>query len=263
MPVKWYNPSKCENDIELSICADKLPYFMLYTREQYKRRHNHYVTTREATCERLFGRTLAAIANPAHRSAEEAEYYLDYQQRFPFSLGCGVMNRICAFVESQMDNMNWEQSNVPEFDYRKLKRGIDYSNSSARRVREIYKQYTKDYQNLVKNMELSKSDLSLVIAAIDEHYKSELLAVTSNEFELCEILIDVAYTSGTSKQMVWNLVGDVIVKNLLERNGAATIPIASEDGDIEYRGKRFKMTRVVPEGGDGYDWYHDERDGDY
>ena len=66
---------------------------------------------------------------------------------------------------------------------------------------------------------------------------------STNEDELCDIVLDICYTKEKSKQFAWDICGTVILKNLLNKNhNIINYPkMVSEDGDFEYCGKLFKM----------------------
>jgi len=58
--------------------------------------------------------------------------------------------------------------------------------------------------------------------------------------------LDLSYGKQNARQFVWDVVGDVILDNLLKRSGGVIeYPIADPDGDIEYRGEKYSMTRLV------------------
>lgn len=76
-----------------------------------------------------------------------------------------------------------------------------------------------------------------------EYFRSECYKVCSNEDELCDILLDLCYQRETSKQFAWDICGNVIIKNLLDKNnGIIHYPqLVDKDGDFEYCGKQFKI----------------------
>ena len=55
-------------------------------------------------------------------------------------------------------------------------------------------------------------------------------------------MIDICYGSNKSKDMVWSVGGEQIIKNLLNKNeGVISYPIQSDDYDFEFKGINFKM----------------------
>ena len=51
-----------------------------------------------------------------------------------------------------------------------------------------------------------------------EQFLEKCVEICPNEYELCDILIDLCYKSRNNKEIVWFICGDVIIKNLLKNN---------------------------------------------
>ena len=61
----------------------------------------------------------------------------------------------------------------------------------------------------------------------------------------CDILLDLCYTNGKSKQFVWDMFGDILVQRLLERNyHQISYPVRAESGDFEYDGDSFVIETI-------------------
>ena len=75
--------------------------------------------------------------------------------------------------------------------------------------------------------------------------------ICSNEQELCDIVLDLCYQTERFKQFAWDVVGDIIIHNLLEKNGnIITYPEHIGD-EFEYCGEKFSMVSLqINEGGD-------------
>lgn len=62
---------------------------------------------------------------------------------------------------------------------------------------------------------------------------------------LCEILLDICYKSNKTKQFVWDMCGDILVKRLQEKNwNQITYPVRKSNGDILYDGNRFSLETI-------------------
>ena len=79
------------------------------------------------------------------------------------------------------------------------------------------------------------------------HFKEECMAICSNEEALCNIVVDLCYKkSNKSKQFAWELCGEKMVENLLKHHDyKISYPTKDENGDIEFRGQRFKMEELI------------------
>ena len=80
---------------------------------------------------------------------------------------------------------------------------------------------------------------------LHERFLDECLQVCGNEDMLCNILVDLCYSTNKSKQFAWDLCGNIMIGNLLRHNGyIMQFPLQSEDGDFTYKGLTFKMEVV-------------------
>ena len=58
------------------------------------------------------------------------------------------------------------------------------------------------------------------------------------------MLVDFCYSQNRSKRFVWDLVGEQLVDNLLQKNeGWFTYLVRDEAGDIAFRGHQFSEKR--------------------
>lgn len=69
--------------------------------------------------------------------------------------------------------------------------------------------------------------------------------VCPNETELCDIVIDLCYSSSRSRQFAWDICGEVIIENLLKKNDySINYPVMTrQNGEFEFGGEQFIMRR--------------------
>ena len=74
-------------------------------------------------------------------------------------------------------------------------------------------------------------------------FKSKCEEICPNEKELCDIIVDLCYSSSKSKQFAWDICGEVIIDNLLDKNDhIINYPVlVKSDGDFEFGGEQFIM----------------------
>ena len=71
---------------------------------------------------------------------------------------------------------------------------------------------------------MQRNDNSALEDMMDDLYKAkesmyeQCLSSCNNEKALTNILLELCYNSGGSKYVVWDLCGEQILKNLLEKN---------------------------------------------
>jgi hypothetical protein len=77
-------------------------------------------------------------------------------------------------------------------------------------------------------------------------FKRECEEICPNEYELCDILLDMCYQAETSKQFVWDMCGDTILQNLLKKHDYELVypKLVSGQGEFEYCGEQFIMQKT-------------------
>ena len=77
-------------------------------------------------------------------------------------------------------------------------------------------------------------------------FKGKFYEVCSNEKALCDILIDLLYDKPNSKSVVWDMCGDVVISNLLEKSGnIIEYPEAvTENEEFSCCRKKFRMKKM-------------------
>ena len=63
------------------------------------------------------------------------------------------------------------------------------------------------------------------------------------------VLVDICYADNKSKDLLWELCAEQMIKNLIA-NGYDKLhfPIKDEDGDITFKGIKFRMEEVDANG---------------
>ena len=66
--------------------------------------------------------------------------------------------------------------------------------------------------------------------------------VCPNRFALCDIVLDICYQRSSTKRFAWEMCGEEIIQNLLNRNnGTISYPTLDQEGDIVYCGNKFSV----------------------
>ena len=66
-----------------------------------------------------------------------------------------------------------------------------------------------------------------------------------NEVELCDIVLDICYRKEGSKQFAWDVSGDQIVRNLLNKHDNKLSYPETGGDEFTYGGVGFKMKTVI------------------
>lgn len=259
MPRTWYDRhavNQIEDDEQRyflrSIVAERKPYFMRYIYPDLMRQYNSYIknTTRGAL--REFQMTVDELrALPYEELTErQAEFLHYYDIHMPVGEGDCVMNRICKLFENEFDGFVGKRASNKSFDYSILKSGVPYQYSHWSSVKRLYDDFQgrlRSYAAFSRYERIDDDEAAYTISGFKEEFKRECESVCQNETELCDILLDICYKKAATKHVVWNLYGDVIVRNLLAKNNNyISGPVRDENGEIEFGGSRFSIiTRKV------------------
>lgn len=257
MPEEWYNwisnkynadytsKQNKNNVVNRTILADKKPYFMQYVYPKEKRKYEEYVQNNKDKCIMQFGITLDELVNKYEKTDEEEKFLYYYNKKIPLGMNPCIINRICWKIESKFDNFNYDNDEV--FDYSILKSNEKYSTELYGKINKIYndyKVYLSNYAKICKKQRIKSNDKSMMRFIMKETFKKACYLICPNEEILCNIVLDMCYTTNNSKQFAWDMCGDIFIKNLLKLNNyTINYPTACKNGDILFNGEKFKMEK--------------------
>lgn len=257
MPKEWYDRNSnrsCENEDEelrrfnLSILADKKPYFMRYIYPTMMRQYNTYISNTNKKAIREFRLTMEELLEQPKDSLteREQEFIHYYYAKMPVGIHGCVMNRVCRRFEEEFDGYIAKHSSDAEFDYTIMKNGQEYTQTQYSAVMRLYTAYNRrvqDYMQYAKKERLDEDECVNQRMMMIQEFKSECQEACSNNQQLCDILLDICYQKEGSKQFVWDLASEEIIENLLTHNGhEIAYPVQDANGDIEFGGERFSFS---------------------
>lgn len=259
MPKEWYDrpANKITDELNeeetkskefnLRILANKKPYFMRYIYPALMNQYNTYIKNTNKKCVREFRETVSELLSkdPMDLTRKESEFIGYYNQKMPVGTNPCVMNRICIRFEEEFDGYFSNSDPDGSFDYSIMKSGQEYTTSQFNAISKLYDQYSKrlqEYIQLSKRERIDEDESISKKSIMVREFKLECLKVCSNSSLLCDIILDICYCRNGSKQFAWDICGDEIIENLLANNGRTICyPVISDDGDIEFCGKRFSF----------------------
>lgn len=274
MPRTWYDrdsnrscyvPDEEQRQFNLSIVADKKPYFMRYIYPVLMKQYNTYMSNTSRKCVREFRLDmdeLLAIA-PEDRSPEQEEFLHYYYAKMPVGINDCVMNKICRRFEQEFDGYIAKHRGEVDFDYTILKSGQEYTTTQFDAVSKLYKEYNqrlRDYAKYASENRVADDERLCVRELMMDNFRRECHTNCSNSQQLCDILLDVCYKRQGSKQMVWDMATPEIIENLLAKNDYyIAYPVRDENGDVEFAGERYTFALKQLGGADSVDYF--EREG--
>lgn len=259
MPEEWYNwisnkyqtnnssKQNKNNLINRTILADKKPYFMQYIYPKEKHRYEEYIQNNKDKCIMQFGVTLEELLAKDKKSKEEEKFLYHYNKKVPLGMNSCIINRICWKIENKFDTVSY--NNDENFDYSILKSDEVYTMELYGKVKKIYDDYKiclSNYSKTCKKQRIKSNEKNMMRFIMKETFKKACSVICPNEEILCNIVLDICYTTNNSKQFAWDICGDVFIKNLLRlKNYTINYPTACKEGDILFNGEHFKMEKGI------------------
>ena len=229
------------------IVADRKPYFMRYIYPQLMKQYNTYIKNTDRNAMREFQMSVADMEKiPEDRQTERQKEFLKFfRLRMPVGVGDCVMNQICKKFEEAFDGYIGRHNARVPFDYRIMRSEAEYLPKQYSAVKKLFDDYNKRISNYIVYADYERVDeyeSFATLSEMDEEFKKECALICPDERALCNIVLDLCYTKNSTKRFAWNMCGEEIIRNLLEKNGGIIrFPTLSENGEIEYGGKRFAV----------------------
>ena len=258
MPKYWYDKTSCNKlpsetdeqkhfkELCLRIVAENKPYFMKYVYPDLMAKYNKYLKDTNSKCIREFKMSMIDLMNKPNKTIPERDFIEYYKKLMPVGDNPCTINRITWLFEDTFKSYMSEFSKTREFDYSILKSGVEYSKNDYQKIAKIKSEYddsVKYYQQLANKQRLDKDEVTVNRNMMLLKFKSKCEEICPNEKELCDIIVDICYSSSKSKQFAWDICGEVIIDNLLDKNDhMINYPVlVKSDGDFEFGGEQFIM----------------------
>lgn len=260
MPRYWHDRHSVnliedpeDRRFQLSIVADKKPYFMRIVYPALAKQYNTYIKTTNKNALREFGMSIEELESipESDRTDRQSDFLRYYYSRIPVGIGDCVMNKICRRFEAEFDGYLKRNSTKDLFDASILKSGAEYSKREYRDIERLYQEYRKRIQQFTVFTTYERVDEDEAATYLDElraEFMSACDAVCPNSYSKCDIILDVCYRNSCSKKFAWDMCGEQMIENLLDNNDRTiTYPELDPDGDIYFRGYRFGTKYKVME----------------
>lgn len=259
MPVYWYSKraiqfsdddteeERQKKELYWRICSDKKPYFFAYLYPDYKRDYDRYERLANENVGMMFGKTLKQLKTSDVLSDDEALFMKNYYKKLPLDISPSVMNKICWAVEDVFDEMSFIPNET--FDYSVLKSNQEYDKSIVQQILTLYKDYKKD--SAIVNKQIARRSVNDDDGGVVDKdflmdtFRENCHIICPNELVLCDVLVDLGYTGKISKNLVWYICGDTILKNLLSKHeNLISYPERNVNGDLQCCGSTFSMKTI-------------------
>lgn len=256
MPKEWYDLTsnkiddedsediKKKKELNLRILSNKKPYFFQYIYPHLKNNYESFKRESNNKCLIQFGISLEELMNKENKNYNELEFLKYYNFKNPLGENPCVMNVICKKIEREFDNLKDIYDNN-KFDFNILKTNKIYSKSKYNKISKLHIEYNYElsqFKSSISKQRMTKEERYEQRKLLINNFKEKCLEICSNSEELCNILVDLCYKSSKTKQFVWDICGEQIIKNLLIKNNyTVNYPEIDDNGDIEFNGYKFTM----------------------
>lgn len=238
-----------EKRFNLSILANKKPYFFIYNYDKLKREFMEYYKPNNQVCRVKYGVEIHELYKKENKTEKELEFIRNYEFSSPVNVKPCLCNKIAWMVEEHFRDVSLLYKSEP-FDCELLKNpNVQYSTNLFNKVKKLKEEYDKVVKKSIITQQKDYNDTTYDIedrkVMLHERFSDECNKLCCDEEVLCNIIVDLCYNSNKSKQFAWTLCGDIMIRNLLRNRGSSLyFPVQSEDGDFSYKGLTFKMEVV-------------------
>lgn len=259
MPKEWYDykvnkiledddmKTKAYKNNNIKLMVNKKPYFFIHNYKQLMSKYRKFIKDTDNNCIIRYGCDIDELNSKDNKEESEIKFLKGIQYKSPVFKNNCVMNRICWKIEEEFKDVKLKIKENKNFDISLYKSSKKYKKDTYREVGLLFKEYKKQQKQYSQTIGIkaSKEEKLLNRNTFVNNFKTQAEIICSNSEELCNIVIDMIYKSNNNRQFAWDICGETIINNLLNKNNRTYIyPVKDKDGDIEWQGHKFKMKEM-------------------
>lgn len=224
MPSYWYNMGACADDkYKQSICAYRKPYFMIYVYDETKRDYKKYIKESDDKCQLVYNCSIQDLYdNKDKLTDEQREFLFWYEFKMPVGIGNCSMNKICRYVESQLDGYKSQLHRSSNFDYNELKVKRRCTEEHRQLLRELEQEYRDCVREYKAQKHFGKGESNKNRKFLYKKFHEEAMKLCPNDDERLNIILDITYGYNGNKQFCWDTIGNLICERLEGMNTVHT-----------------------------------------
>lgn len=258
MPKSWFSYKenkiveedsdeiKKEKSKNIRLMVNKKPYFFIYNYGLLQTKYNTFRKDINNNCLIRFGKPINKLIE-YQEGEEEIQFAKAIKYKSPVFANPCTMNKICNKMEEEFKGIKLKVNNSDSFDTGVIKTKKRYSKETFEEIKTLYSKYIKEQKENLKTQtkNMSGQEKASNRTIFSNKFKTEAELICTNSEDLCNIIIDLVYKNKDSKQFVWDICGEQIIENLLNKNERKyKYPKQDENGDIEWQGLKFKMVEL-------------------
>jgi hypothetical protein len=192
-------------------------------------------------------------------------YFMKYAGRYyrtlnKFNRSQSNMNRLCWAIEKWGKKIRFKRK-FDDFDYNIMAdSSIPWDDEKYEKIESLYLEFLKEVKELQKQNSMTRyyenyenyyGDLTkeeIMNTSINwkyyySSYQKKAKEITQNQQELANYAVRLCYEKYRSrdKKFIWVIAKEGIIKNLKQKE--IELPIEDENGEYEYLGRRYKLSR--------------------
>jgi hypothetical protein len=259
MPKHWfdYRSNKIESEDSqeirkekeknIKLMVNKKPYFFIYNYDNLFNKYRTFMKNVKNNALIKFGLTLDELKEKENKTEDEIKFLNSIQYKSPVFTNPCTMNKICWKIEEEFKDIKLKVNNTDKFDKEILKSNEKYDKHTYEEIEKLYKEYIRQQKQFgqTSRYKLTKEEKHNQRQLFIDNFKIKAEEICPNQECLCNIVIDITYKSKNNRQFAWDICGEQIIENLLNKNNRKyKYPVQDENGDIEWQGLKFKMVEL-------------------
>ncbi len=254
MPAKWHTLRQCKTDDEeetawnRKICAFRKPYFMIYVYNASKQDYKRYINKYDQSAGMLFYhlgiKGIDDLISYDQKTEEMEAVASNFEKYMPVGMNDCTVNRIARYLEKKILPLRFSyRYGDKNFNTSIYKSGIVHEkNVNIHKLKHLIdqrtkyvKKFTNDERKISADFDRS-NDLFIQLYCLKECPDIDLLV---------DSLIDELYSTGKGQLFVWELFGDVMIRNILRNTDRKMIvPVKDKNGGYAFKGVHYDLKEI-------------------
>ena len=271
VPKHWYELDACkeldDREFQESICATQKPHFFIHNYVDLKSDYIEWenkVNIRTSAHWNMSASDFLKM-NVEDMSEEQVKFYNFIKKSCPINMDDkSTMKTFTDVVDEELKRISkmgkvkkaQETKHLLQYD------DVQVGQNVVEEVQKLFDKYSSDNRSQIqdtRNTMIVDEDEQYKVNEIikenqqnlTEDFKRDVLEVCGDIKVAINSLVEVVYSSNKTATLLWNAFGDLLIELLLKRrNYTVNAVVADINGDIEYKGKRFKVVQVKINKGD-------------
>ena len=249
-----------QQDFHTSICGSKKPYFMIYNYEKEHKKYNEWLKAVDVRtiCHWNLSAEEFLELDFDSMTQEQQDFYNLVVDKCPINAkDRSTMYTFTKVVEKQLRELDaiktTKVDSVGILRFEDVEFDGDYK-QLVKDVKKRFKTYLLDCSTFNDKYEedddTKENNKQVFVKQLNSDFKKDLLKLCNNNDKLaCNVLLEVTYSDGSKNALVWDLFGNLLIKNLLEKNNyEVNLVLQDDNGEYNYKYKNYSVKTINVKG---------------